>query len=127
MFFSFLKLPRLRMWRWLLALAMLTLLVLSLAPAETPLPSTGWDKTNHLFGFATLAFLGQRAFPGRTVPVLCGLLAYGGLIEILQSFTPDRFAEFGDLVADGIGLLIGATAAQLLSLSSPSHLADEDR
>ena len=115
MFFSFLKLPRLRMWRWLLALAMLTLLVLSLVPAETPLPSTGWDKSNHLFGFATLAFLGQRAFPRRTVAVLFGLLAYGGLIEILQSFTPDRAAEFGDLVADGLGLLIGAAVAHLLA------------
>ena len=115
------------MWRWLLALAMLTLMALSLAPATTPLPSTGWDKTNHLLGFALLAFLGQRAFPGRTVAVLCGLLAYGGLIEILQSFTPDRVAEMGDLLADGLGLLIGALAAQLLSLSSVSHSTDEDR
>ena len=114
-------------WRGLLALAMLALLVLSLVPATTPLPSTGWDKTNHLLGFATLAFLGQRAFPGRSLAVFCGLMAYGGLIEILQSLTPDRAAEFGDLLADGIGLLIGMAVAFLVSRWSLRKSHDEDR
>lgn len=45
--------------------------------------------------------------------MLLGLLAYGGLIEVLQSFTPDRMAEWGDLLADGVGLLIGEACALL--------------
>jgi VanZ family protein len=40
------------------------------------------------------------------------LLAYGGLIEVLQSFTPNRYAEIGDLFADGVGLAIGAVLAR---------------
>ena len=100
-------------WRWLLGVAMLTLMVLSLMPPSPSMPSTGWDKTNHMLGFAVLAFLGHFAWPGRRWSMLLGLLAYGGLIEVLQSFTPDRFAEFGDLVADGAGLVAGEALAVL--------------
>ena len=92
---------------------MLTLMVLSLMPPSPSMPSTGWDKTNHMLGFAVLAFLGHFAWPGRRWSMLLGLLAYGGLIEVLQSFTPDRFAEFGDLVADGAGLVAGEALAVL--------------
>lgn len=106
--------PSLAVWRWLLALAMLAVLVMSLAPASVDLPSTGWDKTNHLLGFGVLGLLGHRAFPRRVVMVLVGLLAYGGLIEVLQSFTPDRYAEWGDVVADGMGLLLGTLVGWLL-------------
>lgn len=102
-------------WRWLLAIAMLVLLVLSLMPASTSLPSAGWDKSNHMLGFGVLAVLGHAAWPGRTWTVLLGLLAYGGLIEVLQSFTPDRMAEWGDLLADGVGLLTGKACAVLLT------------
>ena len=45
---------------------------------------------------------------------MTALLAYGGLIELLQSFTPDRVAEAVDLLADWVGLLLGAGLAFLL-------------
>jgi VanZ family protein len=106
--------PSVMEWRWLLAVAMLALLVLSLMPPSPHMPTTGWDKSNHMLGFAVLAVLGHAAWPLRTMSVLVGLLAYGGLIEVLQSFTPDRFAEWGDLLADGVGLLIGKGCALLL-------------
>ncbi|MBD9663179.1 VanZ family protein [Variovorax sp. VRV01] len=93
---------------------MLALLVLSLAPLSADLPTTGWDKGNHALGFAVLGLLGQWAWPGRTAIVLTALLAYGGLIELLQSFTPDRVAEAADLLADWVGLLLGAGLAFLL-------------
>ena len=101
-------------WRWLLGVAMLTLMVLSLMPASVSLPSTGWDKSNHMLGFAVLAMLGHPAWPERRWTTLIALLAYGGLIDVLQSFTPDRFAEFRDVVADGVGLLLGKSIALLL-------------
>ncbi|CAN7219411.1 VanZ family protein [Variovorax paradoxus] len=108
--------PGAAVWSWLLALAMLALLVLSLAPSSvaSALPSTGWDKSNHALGFAVLGLLGQLAWPGRTAIVLTTLLAYGGLIELLQSLTPDRVAEATDLLADWVGLLLGAGLAFLL-------------
>ena len=105
--------PGAAVWRWLLGLAMLALLVLSLAPLSGSLPSTGWDKGNHALGFAVLGWLGRWSWPGRMVIVLPVLLGYGALIELLQSFTPDRLAEYGDLLADGVGLLLGAGIAFL--------------
>jgi VanZ family protein len=32
---------------------------------------------------------------------------------VLQSFTPYRYAEIGDLLADGVGLAMGAVLARL--------------
>jgi VanZ family protein len=102
------------LWRSLLLVTMLALLALSLMPPSPQMPSTGWDKSNHALGFAVLALLAHRAWPGRTLLVLSALLSYGALIEILQSFTPDRFAEWGDLLASGIGLLIGEVLARMI-------------
>jgi VanZ family protein len=96
-----------RFWRWAFGVCALAVLVLALLPRVTPMVTTGWDKGNHMLAFGTLAILGLCGFPRRAGVVLTGLLAYGGLIEILQSFTPNRVAEWLDLVADAIGLLLG--------------------
>lgn len=104
----------LALWRGALALCMLAILVLSLLP-PSGLPTTGWDKSNHVLAFAVLALLSHGAWPGRTVIALTGLFAYGGLIEVLQSFTPDRSADFTDLIADAIGLASGAVLAKMLT------------
>ena len=42
------------------------------------------------------------AYPKRPAILLAGLLTYGGMIEVLQSFTPDRMAEWADLLADAL-------------------------
>ncbi|MDX3904696.1 MAG: VanZ family protein [Pigmentiphaga sp.] len=94
-------------WKPMFWAAALGILVLSLLPPATPLPSTGWDKTNHLLGFGVLALLARFAYPGPAWPRLAGLLAYGALVEVLQSLTPYRSAEWTDLIADGLGILIG--------------------
>lgn len=72
-----------------------------------PVPSTGWDKSNHLVGYSVLALAGLLAYPVRELRVISGLVAYGGLIELLQSFTGYRFAEWLDLLANAIGVLLG--------------------
>ena len=109
-------------WRILLALAMLGILVLSVLPPSPHLPSTGWDKSNHMLGFGTLGLLGTRGWPGRTWAVMAALLVYGGLIEVLQSLTPDRSAEWADLLADGIGLGVGWLLARVSALLIPSSV-----
>lgn len=100
-------------WRGAFATCALAVLLLSLLPGGADLPSTGWDKTNHALAFFVLALLGFRAFAGRASAVLAGLLAYGALIELLQSFTSYRFAEWGDLLGDALGLLLAWTLMQL--------------
>lgn len=94
-------------WRFLFWVTVLAVLVLSLLPPGRDLPDTGWDKSNHLLAFAVLAVLGLRSYPASRGELLVGLLAYGGLIEGLQSLTPDRFAEWADVLADAAGLCVG--------------------
>ena len=45
---------------------------------------------DHLLAFCALACTGLMAYPKRPAILLAGLLAYGGVIEVLQAFTPDR-------------------------------------
>ena len=63
-----------------------------------------------------LAALARFAYPGPAWPRLLGLLAYGALIEILQSMTPDRSAEWADLFADSLGIAIGWCAAWVATI-----------
>lgn len=86
---------------------MLGVVVLALVPAPPKELTTGWDKSNHLLAFAVMAWLGCKAFPNRLVYVMFGLLANGAVIEVLQSFTPTRFADWLDLLADGLGIVLG--------------------
>ena len=94
-------------------LCMLTVMVLALVPPSPQLPTTGWDKTNHFTAFAVLCILGLSTYPLRTALVLLGLFSYGGLIEALQSLTPDRAAEWLDWFADTVGIVIGLTMVLL--------------
>lgn len=94
-------------WNFIFWTCLLLVLLLSLMPTVPDMPTTGWDKTNHLLAFALLSILGCKAYPGHSAAVFLGLLLYGGLIELLQSFTPYRFAEWADLMADGLGLITG--------------------
>lgn len=93
--------------RWAFWLCAASVLALCLMPPAQHLPSTGWDKANHALAFAVLAVLGLAAYPARAARVLLGLLAFGALIELLQSLTGYRTAEWLDLVADAAGLAAG--------------------
>lgn len=86
--------------------AALCVLILSLIPSPESLPSTEWDKSNHLLAFALLAFLGLNAYRGKPQWVYGGLFLFGCMIEVLQSLTTYRSAEWLDIVADTLGLLI---------------------
>lgn len=94
-----------RFWRVCLALAVAGVLVLSLLPpGSADLSGFGWDKSNHLFAFGVLGVLAHLGWPQRPGRVIVCLIGFGALIEVLQSMTGYRTAEWFDLVADGAGL-----------------------
>jgi lipopolysaccharide/colanic/teichoic acid biosynthesis glycosyltransferase len=114
-------------WRFAFLACMLAVMVLALMPPSPKMPTTGWDKSSQLLAFTVLALLGCWAYPSRTMAVLLGLLAYGGLIEALQWLTPDRPAEWQDLLANGLGLLLGwrlATAGWRVRKRAADNLED---
>ena len=97
-----------RLWAWLFWLCLASVTALALLPdPDGELPSVNWDKGNHLIAFGTLAFLARLAYPGQPAGRLfLALCAWGGVIELLQTFTPYRLGEWRDLLADAIGALL---------------------
>jgi VanZ family protein len=76
------------------------------------------DKLGHIVLYAGLGFLVARwligsGFEGKAASVILPALfcfLYGITDEFHQSFVPGRTAEAGDVIADGMGGLLGACA-----------------
>ncbi|MEK0416723.1 MAG: hypothetical protein RI949_729 [Pseudomonadota bacterium] len=111
MWTSMLTSPRAqRYWKVLLWMGVVVTLVLALVPTPPKALSTGWDKADHLGAFGCLAVAGSLAWGSgwrRSLWLGLTLVAFGGLIEILQSFIPYRQADWRDLLADSLGVLLG--------------------
>lgn len=103
-------------------LVALLILVLCLLPGKSfpkvEQPILGLDKMIHLVMYVPLAwtlvfgFKFQHRYPKlqRKALLYAFVIAsvYGGAVELLQRFlSPDRFAEWLDLVADMLGVLLG--------------------
>jgi len=107
--------PRLRPLRIALFAALVIAVAwLALAPRPPVGISTGWDKTNHLLAFAALLCSGRLAWARRPALLALALLAYGGLIELLQLQIPGRDGEWADLLADACGMGLGLLVFLLL-------------
>jgi VanZ family protein len=85
-----------------------------LLPRPPPVPDTGWDKLNHLLAFAGPMFAGlaARHRPGARSAIVLGatLVVWGATLEALQGLLPPRHADPADLLADAVGIGIGAAA-----------------
>ncbi len=92
----------------------LIIAVLTLAPMPAVGGPAGSDKAYHILAFAALAFPLPLVRPRLTIWVALGVIAYGGAIELIQPFF-GRQAEWADLVADGIGAVVGAVTGYALS------------
>jgi VanZ family protein len=101
-------------WRWLLALLIVVVAIFAFTPGDSA-PSLGVsDKVDHVTAFAALAWTGVLAFDpaARTrLRLALALVGYGVVIELVQTQIPGRFAEFADVVADGVGITVGLAVA----------------
>jgi VanZ family protein len=80
-----------------------------------------WDKLEHWLAFVALAlWFGCVVVRRDIVWLALGLLAFGGLIELLQSWMSlGREGDIKDLVADALGIATGL----LLAVSPLGRLA----
>lgn len=105
-------------WRCVLAAMAFCVSWLALSPAPPDALDGGWDNLNHASAFAALTlaavFASPRSRIGRLV-LLGAVFCFGALIEVAQSFTPTRSAEWGDLAADAVGMAAGWMAAMLVT------------
>ena len=88
-----------------------TLVIGSLIPVDLlpPQAASIWDKGQHAFGFGWLALLGLLGYEKRPWTIVIGLVILGGVVELLQAATGWRYGEWLDFLADGVGILFGAT------------------
>jgi VanZ family protein len=68
------------------------------------------DKVMHLLVYYIFAVLGYRALANKTYYLyMClGIIAYGGLMELGQSRVPGRDMSGYDLLANALGVVLGA-------------------
>ena len=97
-----------RLWYLVGATLLLLVCVLSLIPPPQ-IDVAGGDKFSHLLAYLLLAgwfsLLVRR--PRSLLWVILGISAYGIFIEGLQSLTAYRYAEWGDVLANSLGAVIG--------------------
>ena len=106
-----------RAWRVLLLGQIVLVCWLALTPRPPPEFDFGWDKLNHTLAFMALALAAWLAYPDSQRQrglSLAGLLALGGVIELLQLFVPGRSADWADLVGDALGIVAGALLGAVL-------------
>jgi VanZ family protein len=86
---------------------------LSLIPSRALPPTEISDKAEHLLAYAALGLIGGATARNgnRAALSVLGIIAFGIAIEILQLFTPGRYAEVGDALADAVGAVIGGGVA----------------
>ena len=88
---------------------------LAWSPAPPPEATSGWDKLDHFAAFGSLSCMAALGWGwARWRAVAAALVAYGVLIEWVQSFIPSRTAELADLLADGVGIALGLFALRCL-------------
>lgn len=106
-------------WGTLLLLLLAVVSLLAWTPAERQVSLSDWDKANHLAAFGALAcvaMLWRGHRPGAWRAVALALLAYGGLIELVQMGIPSRSADWADVLADALGIAMGLGLGRSLLL-----------
>src|SRR4051794_13990880 len=105
--------PRVLAWFWSFLLLVLHSIpragLLELPGGKQFVKTSGADKLAHVFLFGTFALLWLRSDKQRLLTILAVGLVYGAALELYQEWLiPGRSGSTDDLLADAVGLLIGA-------------------
>ena len=85
----------------------------TLSPLPTKIDVPGSDKWHHFLAFAVLVFPLAYCNKRYAVVIAIAALGYGGFIEFVQPYV-NRYGEFNDFVADGVGVCVGIAVARLM-------------
>ena len=74
-----------------------------------------WDKLIHIIEYSFLGFLSVSSIDNKSknkIIIACLFCLFFAILdEIWQSFIPGRFSDVLDVIADGIGIIIGSIFA----------------
>ena len=81
-----------------------------------------WDKLIHVIEYFFLGILGYKAYENRykhiTIIISMFGIIFGCMDEIWQSFIPGRNPSYYDVIADGIGVILGVTTIRMIKKQS---------
>jgi len=102
---------------WLLLTVLLLVLITgsSLWPVEYLPAVPGTDKHHHLIAYAALVLPVAISRPKYWLWIVLALFVWGGVIELIQPYV-NRWGEWSDLLANGLGVLLGLMLSQLLGM-----------
>ena len=101
-------------WLFLTILCLFGITLLSLWPLEQLPEVPGSDKTHHLIAYGALMFPSALRRPKYWPYYAVFFLLYSGAIELIQPFV-NRYGEWLDLFANGLGLLLGILLASAVN------------
>ena len=113
---SRLRIPKTRLIRVAAASAAVVIAVASLSP-QLPAIETGFgDKLDHLAAYSVLSLLVASGWSGRVAPrvIVGAAVGFGGLLELLQHFSPGRQADWADFAVNSLGAVTGLALAMLV-------------
>jgi len=71
-----------------------------------------WDKLLHLVEYSILGYLAVNSFreisKGQLIVIIISCLGFACIDELWQSLIPGRFSSGLDIIADGIGIIMGS-------------------
>lgn len=102
-------------WHIVTALLMVLIAGASLWPADMLPKVPGTDKSHHFIAYALLMLPTALYKTKHRLIIAFGFLLFSGAIELIQPFV-NRYGEWLDLLANGLGLLCGFVLAWLLNL-----------
>ena len=73
------------------------------------------DKAYHFVAYFCLALPLPILRPRLTLWIVLGIMTFGGLIELVQ-YLFGRESSWGDFIANGIGVIVGAAIARQMGL-----------
>ena len=73
------------------------------------------DKAYHFVAYFCLALPLPILRPRLTIWIVLGIMTFGGLIELVQ-YLFGRESSWGDFIANGIGVIVGAVIARHMGL-----------
>jgi len=95
-------------------ICLISIFYLATTPLEIEPLKNIWDKVNHFVAFFTLYIMLSLAHPNlKLLQKVLILLFYGVFIEFIQFFLPYREFSLLDIVADGLGIVIGIVLLRL--------------
>jgi len=101
-------------WLVLTVLNLVLITALSLWPVEYLPKAPGSDKTHHLLAYALLMFPAGLRKPCNLLLVGLFFIGWSGVIELIQPYV-NRYAEWWDLLANGVGVLSGYCLAWVVN------------